>query len=104
MPQLATYLAAVRAGRTARERCERLDAPARLLESLAVGLRTRAGLDLAELDRRFGPAWRRCLGEGNALDAGPLRLEAGRLVLQATDRVRVDRVVADLVNDVRSIL
>jgi oxygen-independent coproporphyrinogen-3 oxidase len=94
---LDAYLDAIRTGKTARERAERLDPAGRLLETLAVGLRTLDGLPLSELDRRFGPAWRERVGQ-SGLDGGPLRLEAGRLVLSEADRVRVDRVVADLAN------
>jgi len=90
------YLRAIVSGKTARERCERLNPSARLLETLAVGLRTQDGLEIAELDRRFGPTWRDHVRNG--LDAGPLRLEAGRLFLSASDRVRVDRVVASLLS------
>lgn len=57
-PHVPTYLAAIQGGSSARQRVERLGPFDRLIECLAVGLRTRDGVSVAELDRRFSPAWR----------------------------------------------
>ena len=57
-PDVARYLQALGSGHSARQRVERLAPIARLIECLAVGLRTKEGVSLQELDRRFSTAWR----------------------------------------------
>lgn len=57
-PQVPRYLEALAGGQTTRQRVERLDPMARLIECLAVGLRTQQGVSVPRLDQRFTPAWR----------------------------------------------
>lgn len=91
------WMDAALAGHGLRAACERLAPSQRLLESLAIGLRTRAGLALGELDRRFGPGWRERL-----LPAADPLLQSGLLVLDAALRLppaelpRADAVVRAL--------
>lgn len=53
---LSRWIERCRDGRSIRQRCERLDDDARLLELLAVGLRTSDGIPWTRLRRRFGDA------------------------------------------------
>lgn len=91
------WMEAAQAGHGVRAACERLTPAQRLLESLAIGLRTRAGLAPQELDRRFGPGWRERL-----LPAADPLLQSGLLLLDATLRLppaelpRADAVVRAL--------
>ncbi len=88
------YLDRRRAGRSVRAHVERLAPEERLLETLAVGLRTRDGIPLADLDRRFGVAWRPPLADafaeltaGGVLVADRDRLRLGELALTRADSV-----------------
>ena len=93
------WLDALEHGRSPRERVERLGPEDRLLELLGSGLRTRDGLDKAELDRRFSPAWRAFVlpAAQPLIDQGVLRNTETRLTLSHGQLVRVDRVLAELV-------
>ena len=94
----AAYQRLVQAGRGARAHAERLTPEQRLLESLAIGLRTLDGLELAELDRRFGAAWRPLVEQAarEALPPDTLQWHAERLFLAPRDLVKVDRITAEL--------
>ena len=94
----AAYQRLVQAGRSARAHAERLTPEQRLLESLAIGLRTLDGLELAELDRRFGAAWRPLVEQAarEALPPDTLQWHAERLFLAPRDLVKVDRITAEL--------
>lgn len=96
---LARYVDALGAGRDVRAHAETLTPPQRVIESLAIGLRTRDGVPLDELDRRFSTGWRDAL-------AAPLRsaTAAGFLADPACGSLRVvpdhlgkaDALAADL--------
>jgi len=98
-PDLDTYVRAMAAGRDARVHAERIAPADRLIESLAIGLRTRDGLATDELDRRFSRAWRDVL----ARPLAELRREgfleapaAGRLRLRAPHLTKADSLAAHL--------
>ncbi len=94
---LDRYLVAV-SGVGPRVSCEIVSPEARLLESLAVGLRTADGLPTVELDRRFTPAWRDALGGSLAelFAAGALLEAGGFLRLPASGMPTVDRLMASV--------
>jgi len=87
------------AGRSVRAHVERLAPEARLLETLASGLRTRDGISTQELDQRFSPAWREPFTTAGAelLDAGRVLLDDHTLRIPADDLTRVDRILTELV-------
>lgn len=95
---LASYLARSEEGTSVRQASERLEPVDRLIEVLAVGLRTSDGLSAGELDRRFTPAWRPAVATAGAalLDAGHLELTVDRLVLGAGEFARADAIVGEL--------
>jgi len=90
------YLEQVGRNLDTRHRVERLTPSDRLLESLGVGLRTRDGLDIAELDRRFGSGWRPALAQGvEQLTRCQLLEEVdGRLRVPSTALTRADSIAA----------
>ena len=94
----ARYQRLVARGLSPRAHVERLSPEARLLESLAIGLRTRDGLALAELDRRFGAGWRALVTQAAeaCLPPDSLQEDAERLFLAPHDLVRVDRITTAL--------
>ncbi len=98
------YVARIADGRPVREFAERVSPQARLLESLAIGLRTRDGLGTDELDRRFSPAWRTVVEDAAAplLDQGILQLDDATLRLPPAELVRADRVVSEIAMMVES--
>lgn len=87
------WMAAAHARRGVRRAVERLSPGQRLLESVWLGLRTCDGVDVVELDRRFGGGWReRVLPAARALlDADVLHLDR-RLRLRPADLPRADAV------------
>jgi oxygen-independent coproporphyrinogen-3 oxidase len=91
------WIAAARAGAGVRRMVERVAPAQRLLESVAVGLRTRDGVRVAELERRFGAGWRpRVLPAAQLLlDAGVLRLDE-TLQLAPAELARADAVARAL--------
>ncbi|GJM21899.1 MAG: coproporphyrinogen III oxidase [Planctomycetota bacterium] len=92
------WLAAVESGRSARARAERISPPQRLLESLAIGLRTAEGLSRAELERRFGAAWLpvlECAAEA-PLDELGLQLTETRLIAPGEHRLRIDAILSHI--------
>jgi oxygen-independent coproporphyrinogen-3 oxidase len=97
-PDLDGYLEAVRRGHGTRIEAERLDPFRRLLESLAIGLRTSDGLAVDLLNRRFGDAWGRLVLEAGAelLRLELLSLNDGRLRIPAAHLTKADRIVLDL--------
>ena len=98
-PDLLVYVQALESGHDARAHAETLTPTQRVIESLAVGLRTRDGLPLDELDRRFSPAWRDALAAplGAATAAGFLVDPArGALRVAPGHLVRADSLAAAL--------
>jgi len=93
-----TWLDRVEAGRDARVRAERLSPSQRLLESLAVGLRTEAGVSKRQLDARFGDAWSGVLREAARAPLEDLGLTQtdDRLVVAGDERLRVDAIMGHL--------
>lgn len=92
------YVAAARAGRSLRTSAERLTPGAKLLETLAVGLRTSDGVDMRVLDRRFS-GWRPRL-DGlieQCIARGWWAVDDERLVVPRAHRLRVDRLMEELV-------
>ncbi len=97
-PDTVRYLDAIEHSRTARISCERLTPGAKLLETLAVGLRTSRGVDTSALDRRF-LGWRDRLSDtlDRCVALGLWTLEDGTLRVPDTHRVKVDRLMEELV-------
>jgi oxygen-independent coproporphyrinogen III oxidase len=97
---LAGYLAAAAAGHGVRAMAERVQPFSRLIETVSCGLRTREGLAAADIDRRFGPAWREVLATGWAqlLERGVLSEEGGRIRVGARDVVRLDAILRELIS------
>jgi len=95
----AAWLAALETGRSVREACEHVAPLPRLLESLAIGLRTRDGLPTATLDLRFTPAWRDLLHRTteHLLDSGMLTWEGDRVFIPGEHLVKVDGILRDLI-------
>ncbi|MCB9898052.1 MAG: coproporphyrinogen III oxidase family protein [Planctomycetes bacterium] len=93
------YLDLLAAGHSPRAACERISPFDRLLESLAVGLRTRDGLAFAKLGRRFGPACETLVTRAaeTYVREGFLSLDDGRLHLPARHLPRADRIITELV-------
>ncbi|MDG2150442.1 MAG: radical SAM family heme chaperone HemW [Planctomycetota bacterium] len=77
------YLEQISGNRDTRHHVERLQPSDRLLESLGVGLRTRDGVDIDELERRFGDSWR------IALAAGIQQLKQQRLLEEVDNNLRI---------------
>jgi len=96
--ELGGYLASAAAGRGVRAMAELVEPFARLLETISCGLRTSDGLDSAELDRRFGPAWREALAGGwpRLINRGVLRERFGRVTVRPEDVVRLDAILREL--------
>jgi len=96
-----TYLAALHGSRSVRARTERLTPRQRLLESLATGLRTRAGVSIVELDRRYGTAWRSCVESQlhQLIDLEVVLEDAGQLRLDEAHITRADAIVQMLTRD-----
>lgn len=98
-PDVSQYLKVAGSGQSARHRVERLDPMARLIECLAVGLRTQQGVSLAELDRRFSPAWRE--GTLEALHAlqegGFVCITDARVTIPSSSIVLADNITTSLV-------
>lgn len=92
------YVAGVRTGRSVRASCERLSPGAKLLETLAVGLRTADGVDMRALDRRFS-GWRARIADllAGCVERGWWIVEGDRLRVPDPLRVRVDRLMEELV-------
>lgn len=92
------WLARVEAGRDARARAERIAPAQRLLESLAVGLRTEDGVSTPGLDARFGDDWRRVLHDAAGVPLEQLGFEErdDHLLLAGDARLRADAVMAHL--------
>jgi oxygen-independent coproporphyrinogen-3 oxidase len=93
------YCRAVLVGHGVREMAERITPWQRLLESLAVGLRTADGLAVEALDRRFSPAWRPLVRAAAhpLIDAGLLSFDERRLCVPPPHLVRVDRILTELI-------
>jgi len=91
------WMAAARAGSGVRRMVERVAPAQRLLESVAVGLRTRDGVRVAELERRFGAGWReRVLPAAQPLlDARVLQFDDA-LHLPPAELARADAVARTL--------
>ena len=87
----AQYVARVNSIGNALEESETLDAEARRLERIALGLRTTAGIPLTLLDE----AGRR--RAENLTDEGLARMADGRLVLIHHGRALVDPIAAELI-------
>jgi oxygen-independent coproporphyrinogen-3 oxidase len=95
---VAQYIALLSAGRSPRQRTERLSASSRLVESLAVGLRTKEGLSYAQLDERFSEAWR-----DEALSAFQPLIEGG--FLQHTDSgIKIPSISMPIADNITSSL
>jgi oxygen-independent coproporphyrinogen-3 oxidase len=92
------YLAAAHAGHGLRASVEHLEPAARLLETLAIGLRTRDGLSVSALRRRFGPECRAVIESAAAtlLGAGLLTMDDRRLVIPFPHLTKADRIVLEL--------
>jgi oxygen-independent coproporphyrinogen-3 oxidase len=87
----AAYITRVRSLGNALDECEMLDAEARRIERIALGLRTSAGIELSLL----GEDARRRL---YSLEAeGLARIEGSRLVLMGRGRALVDPIAAELI-------
>lgn len=86
-PDTRRWLEAIEADSSARVTAERLSPSDRLLESLAVGLRMRLGLELAELEHRFGPTWRVPL-DAHLAELEPYGLRLGKDRLAVTEDAR----------------
>jgi oxygen-independent coproporphyrinogen-3 oxidase len=84
---LASWEAAVGVGRDPIEGSERLDAAARVAESVYLGLRTSSGLQVSQLELKTVTPW---------LGAGWGRLDGDRLVLSAAGWLRLDSIAATL--------
>jgi oxygen-independent coproporphyrinogen-3 oxidase len=93
------YARAAMRGHGLRDMAERVAPLPRLLETLAVGLRTADGVPIGELDRRFGPAWREptLTAAAPLLEAGLLVCDASRLHVPRPHLVKVDRIIGELV-------
>ena len=98
----AAYRRALSEGGPVRERVETLSPEQRLLESLGAGLRTRDGIETAELDRRFGPGWAGWIepGAGPLREGGWLERVADRLRIPERHLERADGIVGQLVRSV----
>jgi coproporphyrinogen III oxidase-like Fe-S oxidoreductase len=83
---------------------ERLDPTARLLETLAVGLRTLDGLAEVDMDQRFGRAWKSIVSASGTelVHAGMLTLANGRLRIPAEHLTKADRIVLDLAVEIQA--
>lgn len=94
------WLASVGSGRSIRESCEHIAALPRLLESLAIGLRTKDGLPTAELDRRFTPAWRDVLRRAGAtlLASSLLVCDDARLYVPGEHLTKADGIMREFVS------
>jgi len=99
-PDVSQYLEATASGQSVRHRVERLQPMARLIECLAVGLRTKQGLSLADLDRRFSPAWREgTLGALQALqEGGFVSITKTHIKLHSNNIVLADNITLQLVS------
>lgn len=94
------WLAAVKAGRSCRLSAELIRPLARLLETLAIGLRMSVGIERAELDRRFGPAWLDVLmAQADELTSVGLDLDEQHLRLIEPERSRLDGALKLLASD-----
>jgi len=100
-PHVPTYLAAIQDGQSARQRVERLSPDDRLIECLAVGLRTRDGVSVADLDRRFTPAWRDVILDalGSLRSQGFIDITEKHIKLSLNNVVIADAVVSAWVRD-----
>jgi oxygen-independent coproporphyrinogen-3 oxidase len=87
----AQYVAQIQASGHAQAEVETLDAEARRLERIALGLRTSEGIPLYLLDRTARQRAATLAGEGLA------RIEGGRLMLMAHGRALVDAIAAELI-------
>jgi oxygen-independent coproporphyrinogen-3 oxidase len=89
------YAAALLRGHSPRARTERVTPPQRLLETLATGLRTRDGIQLTELDCRFGVTWRQLLAPPLAalVAQSIIRCDRVHLHIEDTHLTRADSVV-----------
>jgi oxygen-independent coproporphyrinogen-3 oxidase len=101
---LSGYIAAARRGQGTRQMTERLDPTARLLETLAVGLRTLDGLAEVDMDQRFGRAWKSIVSASGTelVHAGMLTLANGRLRIPAEHLTKADRIVLDLAVEIQA--
>jgi oxygen-independent coproporphyrinogen-3 oxidase len=92
------YMSSLSAGKSPRQHVERLTPTDRLLESLGIGLRTRDGLLVSELDRRFSEGWRLATarGLGELTQAGLVEEVSGRLRIPAEAMTRVDSITTAL--------
>ncbi len=97
---LAGYLRATANGRGVRAAAERVGPHARLLETVSCGLRTQEGLESAELDRRFGPAWRDTLAGGwqRLCEHDILRESRGWITVRPAEVVRLDAILRELIS------
>jgi oxygen-independent coproporphyrinogen-3 oxidase len=95
----SAWLAALESGTSVRDACERVAPGPRLLESLAIGLRTKDGLPTATLDARFTPAWRDLLLRAgrDLLDAGMLVCDEARVVVPSDHLIKVDGILRELI-------
>ena len=98
-PDVSRYLKATGGKQSPRQRVERLEPMARLIESLAVGLRTKQGVSLTELDRRFSPAWRE--GTREALESlqegGFLDVTENGIIITPKSIVLADNIIRSMV-------
>lgn len=87
----ASYVARVRSLGNALVESENLDAEARRIERIALGLRTSAGIGLSLLDDEAR------LRAGSLAEEGLASIDGGRLVLSGRGRALVDPIAAELV-------
>ncbi len=107
------YMRLLESGMGTKSWIERLAPPERLLESLAVGLRTKDGLPTSELDRRFGPSWRTEIEAGLAelsqlglleeVEPGDARALERRLRVPPSALTRADSIAGVLARTFRDL-
>jgi oxygen-independent coproporphyrinogen-3 oxidase len=100
-PDVQGYLAGLRDGSSVRQRVERLGPDDRLIECMAVGLRTRSGISLSDLDRRFSPAWRSVILDalGPLRDQGLIEINESTIRIPSNKLVLADNIISSWVRD-----